>query len=29
MYGDMLTTDHISPIGVISDGTPSAKYLQS
>jgi len=25
----MLTTDHISPIGVISDGTPSAKYLQS
>ena len=29
MFGDMLTTDHISPIGTISDGTPSAKYLES
>ena len=29
MFGDMLTTDHISPIGVISNGTPAAEYLQS
>jgi aconitate hydratase len=29
MYGDMLTTDHISPIGVISKNTPAAKYLES
>ena len=29
MFGDMLTTDHISPIGTISDGTPSAKYLET
>ena len=29
MFGDMLTTDHISPIGTISDGTPSAQYLES
>ncbi len=29
MFGDMLTTDHISPIGAISAGTPAAEYLQS
>ena len=29
MYGDMFTTDHISPIGVISAGTPAAEYLAS
>ncbi|MBY0269284.1 MAG: aconitate hydratase AcnA [Burkholderiales bacterium] len=29
MFGDMLTTDHISPIGAISVGTPAADYLQS
>ncbi|MBI3936980.1 MAG: aconitate hydratase AcnA [Betaproteobacteria bacterium] len=29
MFGDMLTTDHISPIGAISPGTPAAKYLES
>jgi aconitate hydratase len=29
MFGDMLTTDHISPIGAISLGTPAADYLQS
>ncbi|MEO8441451.1 MAG: aconitate hydratase AcnA, partial [Betaproteobacteria bacterium] len=29
MFGDMLTTDHISPIGAISPGTPAAEYLQS
>ncbi len=29
MFGDMLTTDHISPIGAISPGTPAAHYLQS
>jgi aconitate hydratase len=29
MYGDMLTTDHISPIGVISKNTPAARYLES
>ena len=27
MFGDMFTTDHISPIGVISSGTPAAEYL--
>ena len=27
MFGDMFTTDHISPIGVISKGTPAAEYL--
>jgi aconitate hydratase len=27
MFGDMFTTDHISPIGVISQGTPAAVYL--
>jgi aconitate hydratase len=27
MFGDMFTTDHISPIGVISTGTPAAAYL--
>jgi aconitate hydratase len=29
MFGDMFTTDHISPIGVISARTPAADYLQS
>jgi aconitate hydratase len=29
MFGDMLTTDHISPIGTISAGTPAASYLES
>jgi aconitate hydratase len=29
MFGDMFTTDHISPIGVISKGTPAAEYLSS
>ena len=29
MFGDMFTTDHISPIGVISRGTPAAQYLAS
>ena len=29
MFGDMLTTDHISPIGAISPKTPAAEYLQS
>ncbi|HWI39094.1 MAG TPA: aconitate hydratase AcnA, partial [Burkholderiales bacterium] len=29
MFGDMFTTDHISPIGVISKGTPAAEYLGS
>ncbi len=29
MFGDMLTTDHISPIGAISPGTSAADYLQS
>src|SRR4029079_16701194 len=29
MFGDMFTTDHISPIGAISRGTPAAEYLQS
>jgi aconitate hydratase len=29
MFGDMLTTDHISPIGAIVPGTPAADYLQS
>jgi aconitate hydratase len=29
LFGDMLTTDHISPIGVISKGTPAAEYLSS
>jgi aconitate hydratase len=29
IFGDMFTTDHISPIGVISAGTPAAKYLKS
>ncbi len=29
MFGDMLTTDHISPVGEISIGTPAADYLQS
>jgi aconitate hydratase len=27
MFGDMFTTDHISPIGAISAGTPAAEYL--
>ena len=29
VFGDMLTTDHISPIGTISPGTPAADYLES
>ena len=29
IFGDMFTTDHISPIGVISAGTPAAEYLAS
>ncbi len=29
MFGDMLTTDHISPIGTISAGTPAAEFLAS
>ena len=29
MFGDMFTTDHISPIGAISKGTPAADYLAS
>lgn len=29
MFGDMLTTDHISPIGTISTGTSAADYLCS
>jgi aconitate hydratase len=29
LFGDMFTTDHISPIGVISKGTPAAEYLAS
>ncbi|MBI2226503.1 MAG: aconitate hydratase AcnA, partial [Betaproteobacteria bacterium] len=29
MFGDMLTTDHISPIATISPGTPAAEYLES
>ena len=29
LFGDMFTTDHISPIGVISAGTSAASYLQS
>jgi aconitate hydratase len=29
IFGDMFTTDHISPIGVISKGTPAAEYLSS
>jgi aconitate hydratase len=29
LFGDMLTTDHISPIGTISAGTPAASYLES
>ena len=28
MFGDMLTTDHISPIGAIPAATPAGKYLQ-
>jgi len=29
MFGDMLTTDHISPIGAIPAKTPAGQYLQS
>ena len=29
LFGDMFTTDHISPIGVISKGAPAADYLAS
>jgi aconitate hydratase len=28
LFGDMLTTDHISPIGVIGPDTPAGKYLR-
>jgi aconitate hydratase len=29
LFGDMFTTDHISPIGTIAAGTPAAEYLAS
>jgi aconitate hydratase len=29
VFGDSITTDHISPAGAISSGTPAARYLQS
>jgi aconitate hydratase len=29
MYGDMVTTEHISPMGPIPDGSPAADYLAS
>ncbi len=29
MFGDMLTTDHISPIGAITPSTVAGRYLQS
>ncbi|MGZ8212837.1 MAG: hypothetical protein ACXWUH_20215 [Burkholderiales bacterium] len=29
LFGDMLTTDHISPIGSISPKTPAGQYLQT
>ncbi|HJQ63043.1 MAG TPA: aconitate hydratase AcnA [Burkholderiales bacterium] len=29
MFGDMLTTDHISPIGTIPAKSPAGRYLQS
>jgi aconitate hydratase len=29
LFGDMFTTDHISPIGAITPGTPAAEYLRS
>lgn len=29
LFGDSITTDHISPIGVISKGTPADEYLSS
>jgi aconitate hydratase len=29
MFGDMLTTDHISPIGTIPPKSPAGQYLQS
>ncbi|HET7597510.1 MAG TPA: aconitate hydratase AcnA [Burkholderiales bacterium] len=29
MFGDMLTTDHISPIGAIPAKSPAGRYLQS
>lgn len=28
VFGDSITTDHISPAGAISNGTPAARYLQ-
>ena len=28
LFGDSITTDHISPAGVIAEGSPAAKYLQ-
>jgi aconitate hydratase len=29
LFGDSITTDHISPAGSIADNTPAAKYLKS
>ena len=29
LFGDSITTDHISPAGTIGENTPSAKYLMS
>lgn len=29
VLGDSITTDHISPVGTISKGTPAARYLES
>ena len=29
MYGDMVTTEHVSPMGPIPDGSPAAQYLES
>ncbi len=29
IYGDMVTTEHISPMGVIPRGSPAARYLES
>ena len=27
IFGDIVTTDHISPMGAIAKGTPAAEYL--
>ena len=29
MYGDMVTTEHLSPMGQIPEGSPAARYLES